>query len=90
MLTPETAAKIDQGIRLLRADQQRLLAPPPGSPGALRALAERAGVSEATIRHVEAIALARVGAALLSDPDLPPHLRKLAANYLTNPTSSKP
>ena len=65
MLTEKTAAKIDDGLVQLVADQLVGAAPPPGKVS-IADLADRAGVTVSTIRKIERIALAKVAAGLLA------------------------
>lgn len=74
MLSEITAAKVDHGLASLAVDQLTGKAPPPGQISRAE-LARRAGVSETVISKIERIALAKAAAAILSQPDLPAHLR---------------
>ena len=69
MLTPDTAAKIDKGLAKLAEDQLNGDAPLPGEIS-IKEMARRCGVSEWTISKVERIALAKMQAALLADPEV--------------------
>lgn len=82
MLSALTAAKIDHGLAKLALDQITGDGPPPGAVS-LAALAHRAGVSEATILKLERMALAKVTARLLADPEIPPHLIRRIARVLS-------
>lgn len=81
MLSDLTAAKLDHGLAKLALDQLTGAAPPPGEVS-LSDLARRSGVSEATIRRIERIALAKLAAALASS-DLPPHLARRVSQLST-------
>jgi hypothetical protein len=78
-MNPLTLARIDHGLASLAMDQLRGVAPPPGQVSP-EEIARRAGVSKSSVLRLEMIAKAKLAAALISDPELPPHLRrKLAA-----------
>jgi transcriptional regulator with XRE-family HTH domain len=83
-MTELLAAKLDHGLAALELDQLRGLAPVPGKVS-LSDLAERAGVSPATVLQIERRALAKLAAGLLQSGNLPPHLRSQLVSYL-NPT----
>ncbi len=69
MLTEHTEAKIDHGLAKLAKDQLEGNAPPPGQV-TQKDIAERSGVSEATISNMERMAMAKLQAALLADPEV--------------------
>lgn len=73
--------EIDSGLAALRAAQARGEAPPPGMSRA--DLARHAGLSEATIRRIEATFRARLAAALLSDESTPVSIARLVSRSLT-------
>lgn len=83
MLTELTAAKIDAGLLQLELDQRTGKAPPPGEVS-LADLAQRAGVSEATILDLQRLALAKLARALRAD-GLPPHLSGAVCRLIDDP-----
>ena len=83
-LNPITAAKIDHGLAALQLDQLTGKAP---STASLAEIAKRAGVSVATVRQVERLALAKVAKALAADPDVPAPLAAALLKSISNPKS---
>jgi len=69
MLRQNIAAKIDKGLAKLAEDQKAGIAPPPGEVS-LAEIARRAGVSYSTVLNIERMALAKVYAALIKEPEL--------------------
>lgn len=55
----------------------------PSEPIPVAEYARLAGLSESTVKNVLRVALCRVTAKLLQDPDLPPHLARAAVSSLT-------
>ncbi len=88
MLTDLTAAKIDHGLARLALDQLEGRAPT--GKVSVREIASRAGVADATILKIERMAIAKITARLLSDPDLPPHLARRLARALSNSNPDTP
>jgi hypothetical protein len=86
MLTPETTAKLDQGLALLRAAQEAGEAPPPGEVS-LRVIAKFSGLSRDTVSSMERVIKAKVAIALLerAGNDLPKEFRRILHEFLESP-----
>ena len=87
MLNDLTAAKIDHGLARLALDQLQGLAPT--GRVSVREIASRAGVADATILKIEHMAVAKIAARLLADPEIPPHLARRIARALSAKQTSK-
>jgi len=81
-MTPRIADALDTALASLRADQERGIAPPPGAVTQAE-IARRAGLSEASIRNIEQVAIAKLAAGLLRQGDLPPRVTAALRNYLS-------
>ena len=82
MRSRQTMHRLEVGLRLLKRDQERGAAPPPGA--VTRAdIARRAGLSKAVIRDVERLFAARLAAAILADPDCPRQMARMASTFLS-------
>lgn len=91
MRTPDTDARLASAYQALRAAQSRGEAPPPGQVSQ-RLYARMAGVSQATVRSVESMMLAKLHAGLsrhgISPADFETYLRQTIRPVDGHPTAS--
>ena len=80
MFSPEVDARIAAALVSLAEDQRAGLAPYP-VPRA--EICRRAGVSESTLIALETRFRHRLAAALLRDPEVPPHLARRIAKLIS-------
>ena len=87
-LSELTAAKLDHGLAALALDQLRGQAPRKGQVS-LADIATRAGVSPATVLHIERIALAKVAIGLMRQ-GVPPEISRKLARFIQPESTNTP